>query len=124
YFGRSQLSQRSVQPVSRRENHRPFNEISQLTYVAGPVPGHKGLHGFGRNAGYRLPHSAAQTGNEMLDEERNVLAALAQGWHLDRENIESIEQVLAKGPLTNHFAQVPVGGRNQTRIDMNGAGAS
>ena len=53
----------------------------------------------------------------MVDEHRNVLAALAQRRHDDVNDVEAVEQVLAERALRDHVAQVAVGRRDHADVD-------
>ena len=45
---------------------------------------------------------------EMVDEERNVLAALAQRRHREMNHVDPVEQVLPELPLRDQLLEVPV----------------
>src|SRR2546422_8978640 len=53
---------------------------------------------------------------EIIDQYRNVLAALAQGRHIDRQDIDAIVEVVAKASIANHGAQIAIRGRNDANI--------
>ena len=51
-----------------------------------------------------------------LHQRRNILAPLAQRWHVDRQHVEAVKQVFAKVSLAHQFAQITRGGGNHPRI--------
>ena len=54
---------------------------------------------------------------EVLDERRDVLAALAQRRHGQVDDVEPVEQVLAERALRDHVAQVAVGRGDDADVD-------
>ena len=61
---------------------------------------------------------------EMVDQQRNVFATLAQSWHADRDNAEAIVKILAKRVFGHLPIEVPVGRGNHAHIDGNLAGTA
>ena len=54
----------------------------------------------------------------MINQGRDVLAPLAQGGGLYREDVKAIEQVLAEQAVFHGLGGVAVGGRDDTHIDL------
>jgi hypothetical protein len=54
-------------------------------------------------------------------QQRNVLGALAQWWHLNGKHIETVIEIFAKSALRDPFLQVPVCGGNDPRVDADRA---
>ena len=103
-----------------RHDHRPLHDIPQLADVAGPgvllqrghvVPGDR-VNPLAK----RLP----EFGDEAPHEERYIFGALAQRRHLDGEDVEPIEQVLAKCFLGDPLLEIPVRGRDDPHVHANG----
>ena len=63
-------------------------------------------------------------GKQRLRQQRNVLAALAQGWELDGEGVEPEIEVLAEFALGHEPAHGLVGGRDQPEIGLAQFGAA
>src|SRR5439155_6459193 len=61
---------------------------------------------------------------KVVDEHRNVFATLAQRRHINRKNIDSIIEIVTKTSITDHRAQIPVGGGDHTNINWNFEGAA
>lgn len=77
--------------------------------------------GFRRGVEDRLVLLGVEAADEMANEGRNVFLAFAQGGHLDRENVETIEQVLAEIARRHLFGQIAVGRRNDANIHLDRA---
>jgi hypothetical protein len=59
--------------------------------------------------------------HQVFDQHRQVFQPLAQGGHLQRENVQPVEQVLAKSPGTDGGIQVPMGRRDNAYVAANGS---
>src|SRR5450631_1424671 len=60
----------------------------------------------------------------MIDEQRDVLLALPEWGDRDGENVEPVEQVFPESAVLDLFLQVPVGGRDDPYVGLNGAGTA
>src|SRR5437762_12579317 len=60
----------------------------------------------------------------MIYQQWDVFRTLAQGWHVNRKNIQPVKQVFAKFSLLNHLAEFAIGGRDQACIGSQRARAS
>ena len=60
----------------------------------------------------------------MLNEQRNVVAAVAQGGQLDGDDAQAIIKIFAEEATGNEFAQVFVGGADDADIDSDGGFAA
>ncbi len=60
----------------------------------------------------------------MVGEGGYVFATLAQGRHADGEDVDAVEQVLAKGAGGDHLLQILVGGGDQPDVGALGARAT
>src|ERR1044071_359011 len=85
-----------VERLAFAEDDGAFDLVGELAHVAGP-----GIvkEPFLAVAGNRLslqPMSLLQAGEEGLRQPENVIRALAQGWKLNPEEIEPMEQVFAE----------------------------
>ena len=66
----------------------------------------------------RRPYSRANSGHEVLGEQRDVLAPLAQRRHEDRDHVQAEVQVLAEPAGADLRRQVLVGGREHPHVDV------
>ena len=65
---------------------------------------------------------ARRAREEVLGQRGNVLAAVAQGRQHDLDDVEAIEEILAKAPLADQRREVAVGGRDHAHVDDRGLG--
>jgi hypothetical protein len=68
--------------------------------------------------------SPPRRAQEVGDQQRDVLAPLAQGRQLDGDDVEPVVEVLAESPLLHLRPQVGVGGRHQPHVDRTGLDAA
>ncbi len=61
---------------------------------------------------------------EMLDQQGDILAALAQGRQGDADDVEAVEEILAESAAADLVFQILVGGGDQAHIDLDVAGAA
>src|SRR5499426_4241951 len=78
------------------EHDGPLQHVLQLADVARPVVALEHRHGLRGHSADVLPQFLAELLQEMGDEERDVFPALAEGWELDGNHVQSIEEVLAQ----------------------------
>src|SRR5271167_1197445 len=57
--------------------------------------------------------------HQILDQKRNVILPLAQGWYTYRENVKPIEEILAECTGSNGSFQVTVCCREHSHVDGN-----
>ena len=66
----------------------------------------------------RQPIGRRELRTEVVDERRNVVPPLAQRWHVQVDDVQPVEQVLAEDALPDHLAKVAVGGRHHPHVDV------
>ena len=66
-----------------------------------------------------LPTSGARRFEEVIGEQGDVLAPLAQRWNSDLDHVQPVEEILAEPALSHRLLQVRVGGRDQAHVDAN-----
>ena len=99
------------------KNNGAFNHILKLAHVAGPVVSQEPRHRLWIEGEMRPLEFYPDLRQEMLRQQMNVLAPVSQWGDRDGKNMETVEQVRAKGPLLNGGLEVGVGGSNQSNID-------
>src|ERR1700686_5499270 len=99
-----------------RKDNGALQQVLQLANVARPRIPLEGSHGFRRNAVDLLPHAAAKHLHEMRDKSRNVFPALSERRQQDWEDIQTIVQVTAKLPASDHLDETPIACRDQPDI--------
>src|SRR6267154_6317717 len=112
----SPFVQRVWEHTVPRKDHRAFHQVLQLANVARPRIPLEGTHGFRRNAVDLLPHAAAKQLHEMRNKSRNVFPALSERRQQDWEDIQTIVQVTAKLPASDHLDETPIACRDQPDI--------
>ena len=109
-------------PLAR--DHRPLDDTLQLAHVTGPVVVLEGVQGVFRHGLDLLSCFLIEFGDKIIDKKRDVFLALPERRDRDGENIEPVEQVFPESALPDLFLQIPVGGRNDPHIDLDGFGAA
>ena len=61
---------------------------------------------------------------EMTRQRQDVVSAFPQGRNVEVEHGNAIIQICPKGPLPHGIAQMPVGGRDQTKVAADGLRAA
>src|SRR5688572_215458 len=62
--------------------------------------------------------------NEVLDEHGNVCRTFLQRWHLDRKDVQAIEQIRAEGTLGNRRVEVSIRRGNHPYVNADWAAAA
>ena len=91
-----------------RDDHRALHDVAQLANVAWPAVALKGGHARPGDRVDPLAERFRELVDEPPDEEGNILDPLAQRWDLDREDVEAVEQVLAKRVISDLLLEIPV----------------
>src|SRR6266436_47986 len=105
--------------VGLGEDGAALHVIFELPDVPGPRVAEEALHGGGAQPqGAALP--LRETGQEVLGQERNVLATLAERWQRHRDHVEAIEEILAEAALVDHLCEIAVRGGDDTGVDGDG----
>src|SRR5262249_58515036 len=82
--------------------------------------GQQAAFGLGGDGADVAPQGAVEVGEEVLDQQRDVLAALAQGRHANGEDVESVEKVPAEPAGGGLAVEVLVGGGDQADVGLDG----
>ena len=118
----------SLEPVqylqrgSLADDHRTLDDTLQLAHVAGPVVVLEGVQGLFHHGFDLSSYFLIEFGDKKIDKQRDVFLALPERRDRDGENVEPVEQVLPEPAIADLFLQVPVGGRDDPHIDLDGAG--
>jgi hypothetical protein len=98
------------------QGHGPLDHVLELADVARPVVPLEQRHRLVRDAGHGLPHLLAVLREEVLGDERDVFAPLAQRGQLNRDDVDPVVEVLAKPPFRDELRQVLVGRRHHADV--------
>ena len=106
------------------QQHRALDGVLQLADVAGPVVAHQQLQRVGRQAVDAASSARRRSGAGRTSPARDVVLALAQRRHVDRDDVEAVVEVLAELPVGDHLRQVAVGRRDDADVGAQRAGAA
>ena len=105
-------------------DHRAFDQVLQLTDVAGEGVVEQRLDRPLAEAGHVALVTLAVVVQEVLHQQRDVVAPLAQRRQVDREHVEPVEQVFAETPLAHGLAEVFVGRGHHAHVHPQRPGAA
>src|SRR5207247_7281173 len=96
----------------------PFDDIFELAYVSRPPVAAENLQCRVCDALNALSELDVIPAKEETRKIRQVLDALAQRRHPDRNDVEPVVQVLPERPLLHRPFEIDVGGRDQTKLRL------
>src|SRR2546426_711377 len=96
----------------------------ELAHVSLPFVRAERAVGVGGEGPRRALQARRGRGEEVLDQERQVLDPLAQPRQHDRDDVQPVVQVLAEAPRLHLGLEVLVGGREDAHVDLQGAVAA
>ena len=102
----------------RSEHDHPFDQVLQLTHVAGPVVVQELVRQLRADRRHRLVVLHGVLPQEVLGEDRNLLPPLAQRRQADRDDVQAEVQVLAELSRRDRRFEVAVGRGDQPHIDL------
>ena len=100
------------------EDEGVLDDVLQFADVAGEIMAHERGQGLVRYADDVLALLGAVFADKMLDEQGDVLLALAQGRQADLDHVEPVEQVVAEGARPHQRLQVAVGGGDDAHVRL------
>src|SRR5258707_1509804 len=100
------------------KNHGPFDRVAKLTNVAGPLIVFQNIQSIRVDTGDALTGIGVELFNEVLDQNRNVIASLPQGRKRNLKDIQSKVEVFPEAAVLDLRLQVPIGRRHQSDIDL------
>src|SRR5579862_617078 len=110
--------------MALRQDDGALDEVLQLSHIARPLPLCQSLHDLGRNRGNGLLHSPGMFRHKIINEQRNVAAALMQRRKPDRKNIQAIVEIAAELTLFDHLRQITIRGSDETNVHRDSPSAS
>ena len=106
------------------ENHRPLDDVLQLTNVARPVVGEQQVQRLLVNRAEMSPHPRGVPLHEVLNQHRDVVFSGSKRRHVDRKDIQPIKQVSPETANPDRGVQITIRGRYETNVDTDRLGAS
>src|SRR5271157_876278 len=122
--GSVQLCSWHIQFVPLREYHAALNKVLQLADISWPIGIYQSLHRGSRDSPDALLHTPGEARHKKVDQELNVFAPFAQRRDFDRKHPQPVKKVLAKLIVADHAFQIPMCGRNETNINVDGSSTS
>src|SRR5438552_2009179 len=106
-----------IDDAAAPQDHRPLDDILHLADIAGPRVLLEKRHGLRRDAANAFPQCGADLLDEMRHENRNVLTPFAQGWELNRDDVQTIEEILSKDSVRDRARELAIRGGDQSDVD-------
>ena len=100
------------------EDHRPLDYVLQLAHVAGPGVGRQSFQHL--RAPQVLSHLRGVVHGEMPGQARHVIRPLSQRGDDDGKDVETVVEVSAEALLGYGTLEIPIGGRDQPYVDLQG----
>src|SRR6266436_5074958 len=100
---------------------RSLNHVLQFADVPWPGVGAKQVEAFFGYPLYVLSHLPRAMIDEVFDQHRNVFSSFPQRRHINRKNVETVEEIAAKRTRLDGHLQVTVCGSNHSHICWNGS---
>ncbi len=99
------------------QNDGTLDDVGQLPDIAWPVVQHEELHCLRGEALGRLVHLVTEALQEVVGQEGDVLAALAQWGEENRDDMDAVVEILTKPPRLDSTPQILIRGSNKTEVD-------
>ncbi len=106
-----------IQHAALGEHHGPADDVAQLADVARPGISGETLEERRRDASDGLAELLVCLAEEVLDEQRDILDAIAERHEMQPDAVEPVEQVLPEPTLLHQLGRVTVGGRDDADVD-------
>ena len=113
----------SVSVSPRREHDGALDHVLELAHVARPRVVEHALERGARDGEARLAVLLRVEPDEVIDEQRDVLAARAQRRRRDGDDVEPIVEVLAEAPRLHLGEQIAVGRGDDADVGLDGVAA-
>src|SRR5512135_1756886 len=103
---------------TRRQQGASLHQVAKLTDVPPPLVSGHHRQCVNREEHLTLPVLPAIVGQEVLREERNIVAALPQRRHMDPDHVETIKEVLAEPPPCHLALEIARRCGHQAHVDL------
>ncbi len=100
------------------QHHGALDDVLELADVARPVVFREQIERVRRELETALLVLVAVLFQEMVDQQRDVILAVAQRRQLNRDDVQAIEEILAEFPFLHHLPQVDVGRGDDAHVDL------
>ena len=114
-FGQTQVDGPDV--IVLTQGQRALEDILQFTHVTGKPVGAQRRERVGGQVRHLDPEFRALLGQEMRDQQANVVAPFTQRRHVEFNHVDTVVEVLAEFAACNQLCQLPMGGTENAAID-------
>ena len=117
--GCSTRGRERLEPEHRlpRQRHRALDHVLELADVAREAVRHQPIHHLVAGPLDRLAELARILLDEVIDEQRDVLAPLVQRRHRDLDHVQPVVEILAEAPGRHLVLQAPVRRADDAHVD-------
>ena len=116
--GRRQIA--GLNGVAAGKNHQPLDHVFQFADVAGPGVVDQHIEGFPGKGRLFQAERPCETIQEIIDQQRDVFASLAQRGQLQGHDVQPVIKILAKVAIGDGILQVAIRGAEHADIHLNG----
>src|SRR4030095_16256036 len=113
-----------LQDTSLAEDYAALDDVGKLAHIARPVVALEPVQSCTIDTLDPLAHSLRRFPRQVFGKKPDVLLALTKRRDLDRKYVQAVEQIGPEGAAPHFFGEVPVGGRDHTRIYPDGVRTS
>src|SRR5215467_12446543 len=110
----------NVEDTVTAEDDQPFDHILQLAHIPWPMIMGQERQRLGRHVLHLASKGFVVLHKEVIDEERDILTAVAQWWHLDWYHIQTIKQVITERAVGHHLLEILIRSSDNPHICTNG----
>src|ERR1017187_1553539 len=103
-----------------RDDDATLEDIAKLPHVAGPRVGEEKRHGLRRHALDGLLQLDRELLEKAVDEKGDVLLPIAERSERQRDDVQPVEEILAKAALGDGLREIPVRRRDDADVDRHG----
>ena len=98
------------------QNDGTFDQITQLTYISGPVVTRKMQQCFIIQSQWLAPNIDRKLVHKHRCQFKNVFAPFAKGRHFHTHNVHSMNQIASKFAICNGLFQIHIGCKHEPQI--------
>src|SRR5439155_7049763 len=104
----------------RTDDDEPLDEVAQLADITGPRIAEKNFESAFAEFASFFSVSGAEFVQKMAGQDRNVCGAVAERGNEERNDIETIKEILAKPAVQDFLFEIFVGGGDDADVDTTG----
>ncbi len=109
---------RALAAVAQGFQRAASDQVLQLAHIARPAVGQQGRLGISGQAQAAQAHARTVLFEEEARQQQHITPALAQRWHLQRVDAQTVVEVGAVAAIAHLFGEVAVGGGNQAHVHL------